>query len=293
VARPEPRRGAAGLPDQPLTGVAAAGGERSGGGADPDDLAFARLVAEPFAGAAGVVAVTLGGSRAEGTSRPGSDYDLGLYYRGRLGVPELRRATSAAGYGGELTDVGAWGGGLMNGGGWLTVEGRRVDLIYRDLDVVEHWWAEARAGRFVVERLPFYLCGIPSYTLLGELALCVVVKGELPSARPGFPVPLRRAASSFWHESARLQLEFAAAAYGTGQALEALGTFARVALELAHSRLAGEGRYVLNEKRLLDTAGLSPLRDVLVTGPPAAAVAALEAALREELARPAPPGRAG
>jgi predicted nucleotidyltransferase len=30
----------------------------------------------------GVVAIVLGGSRARGTHRPGSDWDIGLYYRG-------------------------------------------------------------------------------------------------------------------------------------------------------------------------------------------------------------------
>ena len=32
----------------------------------------------------GVVAVTLRGSRAQGTERPGSDWDFGLYYEGAI-----------------------------------------------------------------------------------------------------------------------------------------------------------------------------------------------------------------
>lgn len=38
----------------------------------------------------GVVAVTLGGSRALGTHRPDSDTDLGVYFRGTLAVGALR-----------------------------------------------------------------------------------------------------------------------------------------------------------------------------------------------------------
>ena len=38
----------------------------------------------------GVVAVTLGGSRARGEQRPDSDWDFGLYYRGRLDADHLR-----------------------------------------------------------------------------------------------------------------------------------------------------------------------------------------------------------
>src|SRR5262245_13966055 len=59
----------------------------------------------------------------------------------------------------------------MNGSAWLTVTGRRVDLHYRDLDDVERHLAEAEQGRFTVERLPFYLAGIPTYVVAGELAV--------------------------------------------------------------------------------------------------------------------------
>ncbi|HEX2774189.1 MAG TPA: nucleotidyltransferase domain-containing protein [Micromonosporaceae bacterium] len=38
----------------------------------------------------GVVAIALVGSRARGTHRPDSDWDLGLYYRGDLDVDGLR-----------------------------------------------------------------------------------------------------------------------------------------------------------------------------------------------------------
>lgn len=42
-------------------------------------------------------------------------------------------------------EPGDWGR-IVNGGAWLEVEGERVDLLYRDLDVVEHWVAEAEAA---------------------------------------------------------------------------------------------------------------------------------------------------
>ena len=35
---------------------------------------------------------------------------------------------------GQVFAPGEWGGGVMNGGAWLTMEGQRVDVIYRDLD---------------------------------------------------------------------------------------------------------------------------------------------------------------
>ena len=46
------------------------------------DDAFAQHVADRVSRLPGVQAVTLGGPRAEGTHRPGSDWDFSLYYRG-------------------------------------------------------------------------------------------------------------------------------------------------------------------------------------------------------------------
>jgi hypothetical protein len=114
-------------------------------------------LAERLAGIPGVIAVTLGGSRAQGTDRPGSDWDFGLYYRGEIDPSAIRRL----GYPGTVTDPGAWAY-PMNGGAWLTVDGQRVDLLYRDLRDVERWITEANDGRWELFRMPGYLCGFPS-----------------------------------------------------------------------------------------------------------------------------------
>jgi Fibronectin type III-like domain len=50
-----------------------------------------------------------------------------------------------------VVEPGAWGR-LVNGGGWLTMEDQRVDLLYRDLDVVRRWLEEAEAGRYEVDQ---------------------------------------------------------------------------------------------------------------------------------------------
>ena len=156
--------------------------------------AFLDTVADRLALLPAVEAVTLGGSRAQGTERPDSDWDLAVYYRGAFDPADLR----AVGWEGEVCEIGAWGGGVFNGGAWLTIEGRRVDVHYRDLDVVEHEMAEAEAGRFRVEPLMFHLAGIPTYLLVAELAINKVLRGELP--RPGaYPRALRESAPAHWH----------------------------------------------------------------------------------------------
>jgi hypothetical protein len=221
------------------------------GGGVVHEADFARLVAERAAAVPGVVAVGLGGSRAQGLHRPDSDWDFGLYYRGRLDPDDVR----ALGWPGTVFAPGEWGGGVMNGGAWLTVEGRRVDLHYRDLDEVEHHLAEAEQGRFKVERLPFYLAGIPTYVVVGELAVARVLVGELP--RPRFPPALRRRAARFWAEAARLTLDYTEAVYAAGgDALGCAGGLARAVVEAAHGRLAARGVWALNEKRIVEHAGL-------------------------------------
>ena len=90
-----------------------------------------------------VQAVALGGSRAQGTHRPESDWDLAICYRGDFDPADLR----AVGRPGEVSEIGGWGGGVFNGGAWLTIDDRRVDVHYRDLDIVQHERAEAESNR--------------------------------------------------------------------------------------------------------------------------------------------------
>src|ERR1700761_922639 len=170
-----------------------------------EDGAFLDLVAGELAALPGVEAVTLGGSRAEGTHRPDSDWDFSVYYRGPFDPQALRDA----GWAGEVSEVGGWGGGVFNGGAWLIVDGRKVDVHYRDLAVVEEQIAAARDGRFSIDPLLFHLAGIPSYLVLAELAVKRVLHGALPT--PGYPLALRRHASAAWRDRAELTFGYALA----------------------------------------------------------------------------------
>ena len=155
------------------------------------DLSFERRVADRLAALPGVVAVALGGSRGTGTHGPHSDWDFAVYYRGNFDPADLR----AVGWPGEVSELGGWGGGVFNGGAWLTVEGRKVDVHYRDLDDVEHHLAEARAGRFRVENLLFYLAGVPTYVVVAELAANRVLRRRpAASGVPGRAARARAAA---------------------------------------------------------------------------------------------------
>lgn len=225
-----------------------------------DDECFVEEIADHLERLNGVVAVALGGSRAQGTARPDSDWDFGLYYRDVFHPQSLR----GIGWGGYVSEIGEWGGGVFNGGAWLTVDGRRVDVLYRDLDVVEHQLDEARAGRFHIEHLLHHIAGIPSYLVVGELAVNRVIRGTLP--RPEFPEALRTTASRRWATNADLVLTYADSNYATtGKVAQCAGLIAQATIYAAHAVLAAEGEWFTNEKRMLDQAGLRAVDRVLTT----------------------------
>jgi predicted nucleotidyltransferase len=215
------------------------------------DALVARLAQVP-----GVVAVTLGGSRARGEVRPDSDWDFGLYYRGGIDTAVIRDL----GYRGHVVEPGEWGR-LVNGGAWLEIAGERVDLLYRDLDVVEYWLAETREGRFEIDEVAGHVAGLPTYVLAGELALGQVLHGTLP--RPSFPDALRREAPPRWQGQAAFALLVAEGHAARGDAVACAGLLARAAMAAAQARLAERGEWALNEKGLIARAGLRETGTIL------------------------------
>ena len=211
----------------------------------------ARLAAIP-----GVVAVTLGGSRATNTAVEGSDWDFGLYYRGRLDPAEI----VALGWPGRVFAPGEWGR-IMNGGAWLTVDGARLDLIYRDLDEALRWTEAAGKGQFEIQREVGYVAGIATYVLPGELACGRVLAGDLP--RPGFPPKLREAAPAAWSRLAAGALYFADVHAGRRDRVACLANLCQAVLAAGQGRLAAAGEWVLNEKRLAERARLGDIQDRL------------------------------
>jgi Nucleotidyltransferase domain len=225
-----------------------------------EDIAFETWFAGELAALPGVLAVALGGSRARGTHRPDSDWDFAVYYRGAFNPDCLR----AKGWPGQVFGIGGWGGGVMNGGAWLTIAGRRVDVHYRDLDEVEHWWAEAEAGRFEKELLMFYVAGIPTYVVVAELATNRVLAGDLP--RPDYPDALSREAGRRWHNDALASLGYAAGALRSrGDLAVGLANASRGLIEEAHSALARRKEWVLNEKGIVGQAGLGQQARLLLS----------------------------
>jgi predicted nucleotidyltransferase len=243
-----------------------------------DDASFQASFAEQLAGLPAIEAVMLGGSRAQGRHTPESDWDFAIYYRSGFQPEDLRRR----GWDGVVSEIGGWGGGVMNGGAWLTIDARRVDVLYRDLNDVEHWCGEARAGRFKKELLLFYVAGIPTYVLMGELAIGVVLSGDLP--KPAYPEVLANEACRRWSNDSVLSLGYAASALRSrGDLAVGMSNACRALIERAHAVLAGRRQWVLNEKGIVDQAGLTSEAESLIAATDTASLLEVVERVRAEI----------
>jgi hypothetical protein len=244
-------------------------------------------LAEDLSGLPGVVAVVLGGSRASGVSGPDSDWDLGVYYRKSIRVldpGDVRRL----GHVGHVSGLGAWGP-IVNGGAWLTVAGVRVDVLFRELDVIEGWLEESTDGRFEVLTQNGYIVGAPTYLPVGELALCAVLYGTIP--RPSFADALAAAAPPRWRGQAEVSLMFARDYARTGNAVCCIGMLTDAVLCTAHARLTQRRERALNEKRLVQRAELLDTQHLLARAGDTSSelsrtVASIAAALRVGVLEP-------
>ncbi|MGX2995516.1 nucleotidyltransferase domain-containing protein [Streptomyces sp. JNUCC 64] len=221
-------------------------------------------MADRLAEVEGVVGVCLGGSRATGTHGPGSDVDLGLYYRKPLDTSALRRlATGLAGAPVEVTEPGGWGP-WVDGGAWLTVDGQPVDWIYRDLDRVRRVWEECRTGRFEVGVQAGHPLGVYSHAYVGEVTagrLLADPYGELTALREEtrhYPEPLRRALIDNARWEAPFTLAGARKGAARGDAFHVSGCLFRAVGLLVQALHADARRWLLNEKGAVRSAGALP-----------------------------------
>ncbi len=139
-------------------------------------VSLAARIAQELGEIPGVAAVVLGGSRARGMADPDSDIDLGIYYDpdNRPSLDALRDVAARLddSHSGEvITDFAEWGQ-WINGGGWLTIDGQKVDWLYRDIQQVRQIIGECRAGNPRIFYQPGHPHGFWTTIYMGEVHVC-------------------------------------------------------------------------------------------------------------------------
>lgn len=124
---------------------------------------------------AGIAALTLGGSRARGTATATSDIDIGIYYAESHPLDLQRLQQVATELDDQhrddlMTEIGDWGL-WINGGGWLTIQGIAVDLLYRDLEQVAGCIAACCAGQITIAYQVGHPHGFCNSVYMAEVAV--------------------------------------------------------------------------------------------------------------------------
>jgi hypothetical protein len=207
-----------------------------------------------------VTAIVLGGSHALGTSRAESDVDIGVYYSqvAPFHIDEIRRVVRHIARQGEpivtgFYDWGRW----VNGGAWIPVGNTRVDLLYRNIDQVEHAIIEARKGIWHedFDQQPTY--GFRSVTYLAEIDCCIPLHdphgriAALKTQVAHYPEALRHTIVSDMLWSVEFSLVFARDFARKRDVYNTVGCLTRIANYLTHALFAINETYFLNDKHAL------------------------------------------
>lgn len=234
----------------------------------PLDPLLARLTSA-FGGVPGVAAIVLGGSRARGSAHSTSDYDLGLYFAdaspldtGRLLAAAKEIADDPATT--TVTPIGEWGPWIV-GGAWLSVQGRKVDLLYRNADAVEAVMQSCRAGLVTMDYQPGHPHGFCSAIWMGEVAYCQPLHdpqgliARLKSIALPYPRLLRDALIQRFRWEILFGIENAELAVARDERTHVAGSLYRSLACIAQVLFALNERYLINEKGALQEAAHFPL----------------------------------
>ncbi|MBR0905358.1 nucleotidyltransferase domain-containing protein [Bradyrhizobium liaoningense] len=222
-----------------------------------------------FAEVPGVQAVVLGGSRARGSAHAASDYDIGLYFKSAVPLDTERLLAAAKEIADDpaataVTPVGEWGPWIV-GGAWLSVEGRKVDLLYRNADAVKAVMESCRAGVVTMDYQPGHPHGFCSAIWMGEIAYCQPlhdpngVIARLKSIALPYPPPLRQALIQRFQWEISFGIENAELAVARGEQTHVAGCLYRSLACVAQVLYALNERYLINEKGALQEAARLPL----------------------------------
>jgi len=230
---------------------------------DMSDPILTRIVPR-LAEVPGVVGIVLGGSRARGTANAASDYDIGLYY-GPDEPLDTERLLNVAGdlvdgsNEAAITPVGGWGPRIV-GGGWLSIEGHKVDLLYRGAEPVRAVISDCGAGQISMDYQPGHPHGFCSAIWMGEVALCQPLHdpqgliAELKASTSPYPDKLREALLKKFLWEVLFSIENGEIAIARGEQTHIAGCVYRALCCIWQVLFALNRRYLINEKGALAEA---------------------------------------
>jgi hypothetical protein len=233
----------------------------------PPDPLLSRIL-PALAEVTGVAAIALGGSRARGTASEKSDYDIGLYFstaepldtdRLRQMVRMLVDHPDSA----EVTRIGDWGPWIV-GGAWMSIDGRKVDLLYRNLDEVGRIIDACRAGEITMQYQPGHPHGFCSAIWMGEVALGGPLHdpngalAALKAKTSPYPRALGEALIKRFAWEPLFAIENAELAAVRGEQSHVAGCAYRALAATAQVLFAVNARYLINEKGALQEAATLP-----------------------------------
>jgi len=225
------------------------------------------LISERLKNVPGVIGIVLGGSYATGTATPTSDIDFGLIYDGHAPFDlsalahlcvELDDAGSA-----QPSAIGGWGP-WVDGGAWLTVQGQRVDFIYRDLHRIEQSVQEALTGQVQLFTQVGHPHGIHAHQYAGELASAVLLHdpeealAHLKAQVTPYPPALSAALQAHYSWQKNFWLDGAVKGEKRGDVHYVQGSLYQSVMALVQELCAAGGVWLLNEKGALSRASIFP-----------------------------------
>jgi hypothetical protein len=164
----------------------------------------------------------------------------------------------------QVTEVGGWGPWIV-GGGWLTIAGKKVDLLYRPIESVERVIRECREGRVSMDYQPGHPHGFCSVIWMGEVAFCRPLSdshgaiARLKTMTALYSEALRGALIRRFQWEILFSIENARTALPKGDDTYIAGCAFRALTCAAQVLFAVNRRYLINEKGAIAGAAKLPL----------------------------------
>jgi len=152
-----------------------------------------------------------------------------------------------------VTPFGEWGP-WINGGGWLLIEGRDVDFLYRDLDKVADVVARCSAGQITCDYQIGHPAGFHNHIYMGEVHYCRALHDPdgilraLKRLAAEYPPAMRRAIIDKYLYEARFSTAIAGKPAGRADVHYVAGCLFRAVGCIVQVLFALNRRYFVNEK---------------------------------------------